>query len=377
MGQSGKVTSLMWHPLKDKLVKRASLWPTFLEGILSKYFSLDGKIFSFWKVLSKTKDFGKSNQYKYICECVCGNIKELKAQKLLNGHTKSCGCKKIELLLSNDKFYSNKKYAINNNSFLNKFKIGEKVGHLEIKEAIPSSYKKYLCLCVCGSLKEYNFSKYKKNHCGCLRNKTQKRLISRYEKNIIFIKTNLNNKNILFKENHDDKNILCYIKDCTDNKKTRNLCSIHYKKYILNKDFEDTKNKILIKDLPIEKQKEIRRNYQNKFKEKDGNKEKLKLRRKELRLKKENILKERIKASFRRAIKRKSSPNWVDRNKIIEIYNNCPEHYHVDHIIPLSSKNICGLHVPWNLQYLSCNENVKKFNKFDFTYNNEGWRNDC
>ena len=67
---------------------------------------------------------------------------------------------------------------------------------------------------------------------------------------------------------------------------------------------------------------------------------------------------------LRQANKINATPKWANLEKIKEIYLNRPEGYHVDHIVPLVNKNVCGLHVENNLQYLTAKENIKKGNKF-------------
>ena len=83
----------------------------------------------------------------------------------------------------------------------------------------------------------------------------------------------------------------------------------------------------------------------------------------------------------RRAKKIKAQPKWVDEADLVEMYEYSKEvqwlseePIHVDHIIPLCHPDVCGLHVPWNLQLIPASENFYKNNKFDGTYDNRGWK---
>lgn len=60
----------------------------------------------------------------------------------------------------------------------------------------------------------------------------------------------------------------------------------------------------------------------------------------------------------------KSTPLWADLEAIAEFYCHCPPGHHVDHIIPMRGKLVCGLHVLANLQYLPASENLRKSNTF-------------
>lgn len=80
----------------------------------------------------------------------------------------------------------------------------------------------------------------------------------------------------------------------------------------------------------------------------------------------------RLCAERRLAIEERT-PSWLtedDKKEIAEIYEKAaemnrdsPGAYHVDHIIPLRSPLVCGLHVPSNLQILTAEQNTSKGNK--------------
>lgn len=66
-----------------------------------------------------------------------------------------------------------------------------------------------------------------------------------------------------------------------------------------------------------------------------------------------------------------SIPNWANLDKIEEIYSKSKElekrlgiKFHVDHIVPIKSKLVCGLHVENNLQLLVPEENLAKLNTY-------------
>ena len=77
-----------------------------------------------------------------------------------------------------------------------------------------------------------------------------------------------------------------------------------------------------------------------------------------------------LRYAARKAAKLKATPHWCDLEAVAEIYRQAAQlsidtgtPYEVDHIVPLRSKLVCGLHIPINLQILTRTENRRKHTK--------------
>lgn len=72
-----------------------------------------------------------------------------------------------------------------------------------------------------------------------------------------------------------------------------------------------------------------------------------------------------------RAAQNQATPKWANDFYIKEIYNLAKQRsettgfkWHVDHVVPLNSKIVCGLHVESNMQVIPGLENIQKSNKW-------------
>ena len=74
--------------------------------------------------------------------------------------------------------------------------------------------------------------------------------------------------------------------------------------------------------------------------------------------------------AIRRASLMKAKPPWLTKDQkrqIVEVYaeairltNETGVQHHVDHIVPLRGKTVCGLHVPWNLRAIPADVNQRR-----------------
>jgi hypothetical protein len=78
-----------------------------------------------------------------------------------------------------------------------------------------------------------------------------------------------------------------------------------------------------------------------------------------------------IGAKYRAASLQANVP-WANHEAIALVYKECLETtertgvlHHVDHIVPLQSDLVCGLHCEFNLRVIPAKENLTKSNKFE------------
>ena len=76
-------------------------------------------------------------------------------------------------------------------------------------------------------------------------------------------------------------------------------------------------------------------------------------------------------AAKRNSIKLNAIPNWANlvqieaKYQLAAMFSKCSGVSHeVDHIIPLQGKNVCGLHVEYNLRVITQEANRKKGNRY-------------
>jgi hypothetical protein len=216
--------------------------------------------------------------------------------------------------------------------------INKNVGYLKVLSLVPNSggngrHFYYLCECKCRKIIEVRSTLLKNNKiisCGCERNKAKSKAKSynllgeKFGKLLVIQKLNLKDK-----VNNNFWLALC---DCGNTSKYRAT------------------------DL-------VRKTKQCRICGNKSQAEKMKTHGLSKTRKMNNFWK-----SLYRVQKRKALPKWANKDKIKQIYKNCPNGLCVDHIIPLRGKDVCGLHVPENLQYLTISENSKKINKFQPIY---------
>jgi 5-methylcytosine-specific restriction endonuclease McrA len=75
-----------------------------------------------------------------------------------------------------------------------------------------------------------------------------------------------------------------------------------------------------------------------------------------------------VKARLRKLKIKEATPLWLSKEQkaqIADFYKKAKIFgLVVDHIVPLKGTGVNGLHVPWNLQLLTDEENKRKSNKY-------------
>lgn len=120
------------------------------DAAINRYNKYVGQKFGKLTVIANT---GKrtSKVPIWLCQCDCGNFKEVPTNLLTSGHTQSCGCLKLE------------KHLID--------LTGKKFGKLTVLHRESDKGTKWICQCDCGNIKSiegYSLRSGNTQSCGCI-----------------------------------------------------------------------------------------------------------------------------------------------------------------------------------------------------------------
>lgn len=120
----------------------------------------------FGKLIALHKAPKKDRYTRWICQCDCGKITEVRTDYLTSGHTVSCGCEKTLHFSQNDL-------------------VGIRFGKLVVIKNLTAGKK--LCKCDCGNTCQvltYNLTGGNTLSCGCLKSKGEEKInmiLSKYK----------------------------------------------------------------------------------------------------------------------------------------------------------------------------------------------------
>lgn len=126
-----------------------------------KFKDLIGLKFGRWTVLQKVESQNKFTKWK--CRCECGSVKNVFANSLLNGSSKSCGCLKDETISKNNLI------DLTGKTFGELFVV-KRVEDYISPSANSGSSTRWLCKCSCGNtvIKYGHQLRNGAKSCGCL-----------------------------------------------------------------------------------------------------------------------------------------------------------------------------------------------------------------
>lgn len=156
-------------------------------------------------------------------------------------------------------------------------------------------------------------------------------------------------------------------KDYEKHREARLLQKRNYDR--VKRGLEPLSNEELLKLKPIAPRRTEKNGERKEYKDLSEDKKRLKAQRRDEWTKFHPEMKAACNARYK-ARKRKAMPSWANKEAMDEFYKEAKRLtdetgilHHVDHIVPLKSDIVCGLHWEGNLQVLEAVANISKGNR--------------